>query len=326
VGDRVDGAFAIEGTKRRAAISQAKQPFLYAAGKVIRERRDYWPLTVRQIHYALLNDPPLKHASKPRSVYANDNTSYKNLTDLLIRARIAGRIPWEAVDDETRPVVIVRSYRDPAPFLREQLDDFLKGYYRDLQQSQPNHIEIVGEKNTILNVVEPVALEYCIPLTIGRGYSSGPPRRKMFERFKRSGRDRLILLFLSDFDPEGEDIAHSFARSMRDDFGIRNIEPIKVALTAEQVLHLNVRPQRIKGGSRAKAFARRHGSDVYELEAVPPGGLQEIVREGINSVLDVDAFNAEVDAEKRDWARLDAIRRVLSERLGDAASDLDTAE
>ena len=27
-------------------------------------------------------------------------------------------------------------------------------------------------------------------------------------------------MVLSDFDPEGEDIAHSFARSMRDDFGI----------------------------------------------------------------------------------------------------------
>ena len=64
----------------------------------------------------------------------------------------------------------------------------------------------------------------------------------MAVRFKRSGKEKLILLVLSDFDPEGEDIGRSFAQSMRDDFGITNIVPIKLALTAEQV---RVRDQEI---------------------------------------------------------------------------------
>src|SRR5262249_55952988 len=152
---------------------------------------------------------------KAGSRYANDLQSYKNLSDLLTRARLAGAVPMNAIDDETRPVVTWNVHRDPGPFVRRKLDGFLKGYYRDLQQSQPNHVEIVGEKNTIDNIVRPVAMEYCVPLTIGRGYSSLPPRDKMAKRFRRSGKEQLILLVLSDFDPEGEDIAHSFARSMR---------------------------------------------------------------------------------------------------------------
>ena len=47
-------------------------------------------------------------------------------------------------------------------------------------------------------------------------------------------------LVLSDFDPEGEDIAHSFARSMRDDFGIDQIELVKVALTDRQVREMGM--------------------------------------------------------------------------------------
>src|SRR5207249_2655933 len=47
---------SIRGEKRRWKISEAKQPFLDAIIVIINERREYWPLTDRQIHYALLND------------------------------------------------------------------------------------------------------------------------------------------------------------------------------------------------------------------------------------------------------------------------------
>jgi hypothetical protein len=199
------------------------------------------------------------------------------------------------------------------------LDGFLKGYYRDLQQSQPNHLEIVGEKNTIDNVIRPMAMEYCAPLTIGRGYCSLPPRHALAGRFRASGRAQLVLLVLSDFDPEGEDIAHCFARSMRDDFGAEGIVPVKVALTARQVSDLNLPPmmKAKESSSRAAKFKGRHGDDVFELEAVPPDRLQAILREAIDGVLDVDAFNAEVEAEKRDAARLDGIRRAVLRQIGD---------
>jgi hypothetical protein len=309
----------IVGVKRRAKISKAKRPFLDAVRRVVEDRRDFWPLSDRQIHYALLNDPPLIHASKPDSRYANDDRSYKAVIDLLSRARLEGSVPWRAIADPTRPVVTWTVHQETGAFFREQLNDFLKGYYRDLMQSQLNHVEIIGEKNTIESVVRSVAPDYCIPYTIGRGYCSLPPRHQMAQRFRRSGKQKLILLALSDFDPEGEDIAHSFARSLRDDFGIVGVEAIKVALTAEQVADMGLPPimKAKKDSSRYQGFVDRYGDDVFELEAIPPDRLQSILSNAIDAVIDVKAFNAEVDAEKRDAAHLDGVRRHVHDMLRD---------
>jgi hypothetical protein len=300
------------GRKQRAAISKAKADMMEAIRRILGERRQFWPLTDRQIHYPLLNDPPLIHASKPDSRYQNTKQSYKALCDLLTRARLAGEIPFSAIHDPTRPQKVWNCHREAGSFISTQLQDFLKGYYRDLLQSQPNHVEIVGEKNTILNIIGPVAADYCIPLTIGRGYSSLPPRYEMVQRFKKSGKSKLVLLALSDFDPEGENIAESFARSLRDDFHVESVVPIKVALTAKQVTEMQLPPQlKAKAGSSRRAkFVEKHGDDVFELEAVPPQQLQEILREAIDSVLDMKAFNAELAAEARDAAQLEDLRRV----------------
>jgi len=316
----IDVADEIEivGKKHRAKITKAKTPFLEAILAILRERRDFWPLTVRQIHYVLLNRPPLIHASKPDSVYANNQTSYKAAIDLCARARIVGQMPWEAIDDETRPISTWCVYPSVAPFIRNELDGFMKRYYRDLQQSQPNHIEIVGEKNTIAGIIHPVAEKFCIPMTIGRGYSSLPPRHKMYKRFKRSGKENLILLVVSDHDPEGADIPHSFARSMRDDFGIEKIVAKKVALTQDQVDRLNVLPNNLekkKKGTRYKRFVEQYGKNGYELEAVEPTELQRMLRESIDCVLDKNYFNAEIDAEKRDSRQLHGLRQAVKSQL-----------
>jgi hypothetical protein len=261
----------------------------------------------------------LIHASKPNSRYANNLESYKACTEIVTRARLEGLIAWEAIDDPTRPVTLWSVHRDQGLFFREQLDGFLKGYARDLMQSQPNHVEIVAEKLTVEIIVQDVARDYGIPITVGRGYSSTPPRWKMAQRFRASGKEKLILLIVSDFDPEGEDIAHSFARSMRDDFDVRQIEPMKVALTHEQVRELGLPPnfKAKEKSSRYRRFVEKYGDDVFELEAVPPETLQRILREAVDGVIDLAAFNSEVDAEKKDAAHLAATRKTVHEALRD---------
>ena len=92
--------------------------------------------------------------------------------------------------------------------------------------------QIVAEKNTVAPILRTMAERYCIPLTSGRGYCSLPPRHAMAERFRKSGKERLVLLLVSDFDPDGEQIAESFASSMRRDFGIANVDAVKVTLPA----------------------------------------------------------------------------------------------
>jgi ParB-like chromosome segregation protein Spo0J len=111
----------IDGYKRRSQISPAKRLMLEAVLRVIQERGDFLPLTLRQIHYALLNDPPLRNAQRPSSRYANDRPSYKDLSDLLLRARLDDTIPWDVIEDNTRPVATWACHRGLGPFIREQL-------------------------------------------------------------------------------------------------------------------------------------------------------------------------------------------------------------
>ncbi len=307
--------FNIEGSVKRANISPAKKPLLYAIQRVIADLQDFWPLSDRLIHYNLLNNPPLKHASKPDSVYCNDaeGKSYKALTELLTRARVAGIIPMEVIADPTRPIVTWDIHQDVSDYLQKQMEEFGRGYWRDLMQSQPNHIEIIGEKNTVAGTIESVAMKYRLPITIGRGFCSLRPRYDLVRRFRKSGKDRLILLIVSDFDPAGEEIAHSFARSIRDDFGVEEIEPVKVALTHDQVnqLSLPVGGKAKKKDSKAKKFIDKYGDDVWELEALAPTALQKILSGAIDSVIDIEAFNHEVDREKEDAAKLAGVREYV---------------
>ena len=138
----------------------------------------------------------------------------------------------------------------------------------------------------------------------------------MAQRFRRSGKDRLVLLVMSDHDPEGDDIPHSFARSMRDDFAIENIDFIKVALTAQQVRELALPPgPTAKADSSRRKFVQAHGEYVYELEAVAPEQLQRILRTTIESVIDMGLFKQEQAREKTDSGYLAGVRKTVHDLL-----------
>ncbi len=110
---------------------------------------------------------------------------------------------------------------------------------------------------------------------------------------------------------------------MRDDFGIGNLQAIKVAPTAEQVATMKLPPggKAKTGSTNYPAFAAKHGDTVYELEALPPDTLQRLLRETIDSVLDIGLFNSELDNERADAAELENIRRRVQASL--AGLDLD---
>jgi hypothetical protein len=307
----------LEPMRRRPVLSAAKRPLLEAVLAVLERLHDYWPLSDRQVHYNLLDKPPMIHASKANSIYGNDLRSYRALVDLLTRARLDGSVPWEAIADETRPVRVWGVHRDVRGFLHDELDGFLKGYWRDLVQSQPFHIEILVEKNTVASVLKPVAMEYCLPMTSGRGFCSLPPRRDLHQRFVASGKTALVILIASDFDPDGEQIAQSFARSLRDDFSVPKVQAVKVALTGEQVRTFRLPPVMMakETSSNYKKFKERHGDHVFELEAIPPHELQRLLREAIEGVLDRRAFDAELAAERQDALQLQGTRRAVADTL-----------
>lgn len=302
----------------RSPISAAKEPMLAAVIEAINSLQNYWPLTVRQVHYRLLNDPPLRHANKPDSTYVNNPKAYHDLCDLLTRARLLWRVPWAAIADSTRPVSGLHYSLDAGQFVRRESHWFLSGYRRDLMQSQSDYFEIVAEKLTVRSILQSVAERYCIPLTIGRGYCSIQPRYELAARYHDSGKDRLTLLVVSDLDPDGDSIAESFARSMRDDFGI---EPrtIKALLSMDQVQEWQLPPNGMAAkptSSSYTAYRRRYGTDrVYELEAIDPPKMQEALSEAIECVIDMAAFNCEIEREKQDAVTLAAVKASVTEHL-----------
>lgn len=304
-------------SKKRARITTTQ--FLDAAINVINANQAYWPLTDRRVHYLLLNNPPLRHDKKNTSKYLNDRASYKALTNLLIRARLNGDIPISAIEDGTRPIQLGGGFETLEQFVMHETENFLAGYSRDLMQGQPHHIEIVLEKNALRSIIESVARDYCISVTTTRGYASLSPRFELAQRFLRSGKSKLILLMLTDFDPDGEQIAASFARSLRDDFGLIDIHPVKVGLTADDVKN-NALPSDMDAKPSSpnyKKFISKYGIKAVELDAAPVDLLKRNLREAIQSFLDVDEFNAQGNLEQDDAVKIEAHRQVVFSNISD---------
>ncbi len=102
-------------------------------------------------------------------------------------------------------------------------------------------------------------------------------------------------------------ICESFARSIRDDFCV-DVIAHKVMLTHEQVTRWKLPPNMDAktGSTNYQKFRQRYGSKAYELESLTPDRMQSELSRGIETVVELSAFNAELEAEKHDAARLAA--------------------
>jgi len=64
-----------------------------------------------------------------------------------------------------------------------------------------------------------------------------------------------------------------------------------------------------KSSTQYDKFTKQFGTNVFELEAVPPATLQDMLNEAIESVTETELFNKEVDAERQDAATLEVARQ-----------------
>jgi hypothetical protein len=325
-------ALEIEGSKKRYNISDDKADHVKYILQIVEERRDYWPLSVRGVHYPLLNYDFVRgyywpkrnepdHGTRRELRYRNDDNSYGATSDLITRLRLNGRIPWEAFDDFTRPLHLFNACTDVREFVRQEVEGLFDGYWRDLLQTQPGHVEVVCEKNTIYHMVLGVTRKYQIPTSSGRGFNSIDPWHDLYERYDHSGKERLILIVLADWDPEGEMIPQVGGRTLVDDFGVDEgaLRIIKAGVTREQIDRYRLQQQNFakETSSNHDWFVERNGGDdaVYELEALDPPDMLGDLDNVIRSVLDLDLFNREVAAEREEAAYLEAARARAAEAL-----------
>jgi len=314
---------------QRSKISEASMPFLQAARDILNANRDFWPLSVRQVHYRLLNDPPLRFTAKTKAAmknaekrrYRNDESSYKSLLNLLARARIEGSLSWEAIDDETRPEELNNHPRNVEHFAKWQADKFMRGYQRNRMQSQSVDIEIVAEKLTVRSILSSIADEHSIPLTITRGHNDPTVKRKIAQRFWRSKKESMVVLVVSDLDPAGEAIVQNMYDDLIDDHRIypSQLQVYRAGLTMERVDELDLTPSYDtdeKDITTKAAYEAKYGTtDAWELEAMEPADLQRTLVEDIDQVIDIEAYNAELELERTDAVEIAAKRAAVIEFL-----------
>ncbi len=185
---------------------------------------------------------------------------------------------------------------------------------------QRYHLELVCEKSTMDDIIDPLGEDYRSNVNTGTGEFSYTRVLQLVRRVQASGLPCRII-YVSDFDPAGHtSMPVAFARKIEFILYIErldlDIQVMPVVLTYEQCRHWRLPRTPIKDSEkRAAAFEARFGEGATELdalEALHPGELERILRRHIERYFDSDLDDqireiaAEVD---RDLAR--ATQQVL---------------
>lgn len=251
-------------------------------------------LTLRQLYYQLVT----------RNAIPNIERSYKNLSTLVSDARLAGLMDWEAIEDRVRQPRRQNEFED----LRELTEAAIHSYRLPRWKGQEWYAELWVEKDALAGVLNPLASEYHVTMMVNRGYSSQSAMYESAERFNSSRDGRVpILFYLGDHDPSGEDMVRDIAERLSM-FGVPGLEVRKLALTMDQVERYNPPPNPAKiSDPRATAYIREHGNSSWEVDALPPETLSEIIRKAFDEIVDtakMDKVKRKEEADKRLLRRL----------------------
>ena len=256
-------------------------------------------LSARQIFYQLVS----------RAIIENTVRSYKNTTNLLTDARYAGLVDWNVIEDHGR----VPDHPSEWSSLESLVDAALRGYRLPRWEGQENYVELWIEKQALAGVLAPIASKYHVTLMVNKGYSSCSSMKDAADRMIQAANDyagdedrRIVLLYCGDHDPSGEDMVRDIGARL-EEFGVRNLDVRKLALTMAQVEQFNPPPNPAKlTDSRAKGYIDKFGDSSWELDALPPRELNRIIERAILGVLDVDKMGEVKAREEQDKERLRA--------------------
>lgn len=259
-------------------------------------------LTLRQLFYQLV----------VRNTIPNTERSYQNLSRLVSDARLAGRLDWAAIEDRIRMPRLSLEFEDPDAAMQ----DTLAIYRLPRWQPQPYYVELWVEKDALAGVLQPIATDRHVTLMVNRGYSS---QSAMYDAYQRFGRQEhagkeCALLYLGDQDPSGEDMVRDIDERLNDLFRV-NVEVRKLAITPEQVAQYDPPPNPAKmSDSRAAAFVAKYGPNSYEVDALPPNVLTQIINDAIDEYQDHDLMDEVIAQEDRDRELLREAGRSIMDR------------
>jgi len=285
-----------------------------------------YDLTLRQLYYQFV----------ARGWIPNTQQSYKRLGDIINHARMAGLLDWSYIVDRTRNLRHLSHWENPQGVITAAAN----GYGVDLWRGQPARVEVWVEKEALAGIIQQAADRWDCPWFSCRGYVSqselwGAGRR--IGRYLADGQ-RVVILHLGDHDPSGIDMTRDirermerFAycdwisdvdRTVANDEGratygaimdsisarLREqppggdpIEVRRIALNYEQVEEYDPPPNPAKlTDSRAGGYIAEHGRESWELDALDPATLTELIEDHISGVVDLDLFEAAKASQESD--------------------------
>jgi hypothetical protein len=243
-------------------------------------------LTLRQLYYQFV----------ARGLLANRQTEYSRLGGILTDARLMGLLDWNYLEDRTRNLRKQPSWGSPAAII----DAAARSYHRDLWEGQEYRVECWIEKDALVGVIEGVCDELDVPYFSCRGYTSISELHVAALRLRGYARrgQTPVILHLGDHDPSGihmtTDILGRLATFLAD------VEVKRLALNWDQIERFQPPPNPVKlTDSRAAGYVARFGEESWELDALDPTTLADLIRDAVDDVLDRDLFEeVRADQEK----------------------------
>ena len=260
-------------------------------------------LTLRQLYYQLV----------ARGYIANEQREYKRLGDLLGNARLAGLISWNAIEDRTRNLEQNSHWRSP----ESALNSIAKQYGIDMWQNQPTRVEVWIEKQALAGVIDVACTQLDVPYYACRGYAS---LSEMFEASRRFDRffDRLgqdiTILYLGDHDPSGMDMTRDIDDRLRMFTKGWGVKVKRIALNMPQIEALQPPSDPAKvSDSRHRKYVRKYGHESWELDALEPRFINNLIIHEINEIRDYDLWKEMADRFEKERDQLDEIAERFEE-------------
>lgn len=273
-------------------LNKNNEKQLMIINKIIDEyAEEGYTLTLRQLYYQLVS----------RDIIPNQQKEYAKLSSLLVKGRMAGIVDWEAIEDRIRVPFLPYWVTD----IKDAINDTIEQYRLDRQKNQDVYIELWVEKDALSGVLRRITSHYHINLMVNRGYSSCTAIHDAYQRLKRyeiEGKQTYIL-YLGDHDPSGLDMIRDIKERL-EEFGVYP-EVRHIGLTQQQIKKFNPPPNPAKiTDPRAKWYISEFGKTSWEVDALNPKVLHQLVRDNVEKLIDMDLFNKQVKKEEIDKKKL----------------------
>jgi hypothetical protein len=241
-------------------------------------------LTVRQIYYRLV----------AAGIIRNTRSSYNVLDKVLTNGRLSGEIPIDVIEDHSRSFQHgdKACYETPEKFMDwrlQALKDSGSQYDMPYWLDQPRYVEVWIEKDALASLVGQACSRYKVRLAPCKGYPSLSFIHQATQHLQRVDKP-ITILYFGDFDMRGKDIERYICERL-DNFGV-DAEVRRVALTRQQVEQYSLPPQPAKKqDTLARKWLETQGDVAWELDALEPNVLLDLVKRSILDILDRDVLN-----------------------------------